>query len=94
MLTGDTGAVRVTDFWDRMRATFGPHAESVAELHVLSELGGRTPAQALAAGEPTIDVWRAEYIVPGNGGGSCSVQVQPETNLGITIITGSVTGKI
>jgi len=51
--------VRVSDFWDRMRATFGPHAESVVELHVLSQLGGRTPAQALAAGEPTVDVWRA-----------------------------------
>jgi hypothetical protein len=42
-----------------MRAVFGPHAESVVELHVLSELGGRTPQQALEAGEPTIDVWRA-----------------------------------
>jgi hypothetical protein len=51
--------VRVTDFWERMRAVFGPHADSVVELHVLSELGGRTPAQALAAGEPTIEVWRA-----------------------------------
>ena len=57
--TGDTGPVRVTDFWERMRAVFGPHAESVVELHVLSELGGRTPQQALEAGEPTIDVWRA-----------------------------------
>ena len=51
--------MRVTDFWDRMRAAFGPHAESVVELHVLSELDGRTPAQALAAGEPTVEVWRA-----------------------------------
>ena len=51
--------MRVTDFWERMRAVFGPHAESVVELHVLSQLGGRTPAQALAAGEPTVEVWRA-----------------------------------
>ena len=51
--------MRVTDFWDRMRTVFGPHAESIVELHVLRELGGRTPAQALADGEPTLDVWRA-----------------------------------
>ena len=38
---------------------FGPHAESVVELHVLRELDNRTPAQALAAGEPTLQVWRA-----------------------------------
>jgi hypothetical protein len=51
--------VRVSDFWERMRAVFGPHADSLVELHVLSQLDGRTPAQALAAGEPTVDVWRA-----------------------------------
>jgi hypothetical protein len=49
----------MTDFWERMRAVFGPHADSVAELHVLRELGNRTPVQALAAGEPAIEVWRA-----------------------------------
>jgi len=51
--------MRLTDFWERMRQVFGPHAESLAELHVFSELGGRTPAQALEAGEPTLLVWRA-----------------------------------
>ena len=51
--------MRRSDFWERMRTAFGPHAESVAELHVLTELGGRTPAQALAAGEPADAVWRA-----------------------------------
>ena len=51
--------MRVSDFWERMRDAFGPHAESLVELHVFRELGGRTPAQALAAGEPTLDVWRA-----------------------------------
>ncbi len=56
---GDTGRVRLTDFWERMREVFGPHAESVVDLHVLSELGNRTPSQALAAGEPTLAVWRA-----------------------------------
>jgi len=51
--------VRVTDFWERMRDVFGPHAESLAEMHVLSELDGRTPLQAMAAGVPTRAVWRA-----------------------------------
>jgi hypothetical protein len=51
--------MRLTDFWDRMQQQFGPHAESLAELHVFTELGGRTPAQALADGEPTLRVWRA-----------------------------------
>lgn len=51
--------MRLTDFWERMRDTFGPHAESMAELHVFSELGGRTPLQALHSGEPVVRVWRA-----------------------------------
>jgi hypothetical protein len=51
--------VRLTDFWERMGEVFGPHAESVVELHVLRELDNRTPAQALAAGESTLQVWRA-----------------------------------
>jgi len=57
--SGETVAVRVTDFWERMRTAFGPHAESIAEMHVLSELDGRTPTQALAAGVRTVEVWRA-----------------------------------
>ncbi len=55
----DTWSMRLTDFWERMAAAFGPHAESLAELHVFSELGGRTVVQALADGEPTLRVWRA-----------------------------------
>lgn len=51
--------MRLTDFWERMRRVFGPQAESLAEYHVLSQLGNRTVHQALAAGEPTRDVWRA-----------------------------------
>ena len=51
--------MRLTDFWERMRAEFGPHAESLAEMHVLSTLGGRTVQQAIADGEPTLRVWRA-----------------------------------
>lgn len=51
--------MRLTDFWERMRGAFGPHADSLAELHVFSELGGRTPLQAIDAGEPVVRVWRA-----------------------------------
>jgi len=51
--------MRLTDFWERMRAEFGAHADSLAELHVFTELGGRTPVQALADGEPALRVWRA-----------------------------------
>jgi hypothetical protein len=51
--------VRVSDFWERMRLVFGARAEFLVADQVLAELGNRTPAQALAAGEPTKDVWRA-----------------------------------
>jgi hypothetical protein len=51
--------MRLTDFWERMGEAFGPHAESLADLHVFSELGGRTVVQALDAGEPALRVWRA-----------------------------------
>ncbi len=52
--------VRLTEFWDRMRAQFGDaYAESVAKDYVLSELGSRTVNQALADGEDAKAVWRA-----------------------------------
>jgi hypothetical protein len=52
--------VRQTDFWERLEQVFGPgYASSVAHDQVLSQLGGRTIVQALAAGEETIRVWRA-----------------------------------
>jgi hypothetical protein len=41
-----------------MRLAFGPHAESLAKYHVLSQLDGRTVVQALAEGESTKRVWR------------------------------------
>jgi len=52
--------VRLTVFWDRMRAQFGEsYADSVAKDQVLTGLGDRTATQALADGiEPQI-VWRA-----------------------------------
>jgi len=52
--------VRLTEFWDRMRAQFGDgYAESVAKDYVLSALGDRTVNQALADGEESKVVWRA-----------------------------------
>jgi hypothetical protein len=52
--------VRLTAFWDRMRAQFGDvYAESVAKDHVLAALGSRTVSQALADGTDTKTVWRA-----------------------------------
>jgi hypothetical protein len=50
--------MRLTDFWERMGVAFGPHAESLAENHVFSQLGGRTIRQALAAGEQPKTIWR------------------------------------
>jgi hypothetical protein len=52
--------VRLTEFWDRMRAQFGDvYAESVAKDQVLAALGDRTVSQALADGEDAKTVWRA-----------------------------------
>jgi hypothetical protein len=52
--------VRLTLFWERMRAQFGDtYAESVAKDFVLAGLGGRTVDQALADGVDVKTVWRA-----------------------------------
>ena len=52
--------MRLTDFWARLEAVFGPtYAASVAADQVLAGLGGRTVNQALNAGIPTVTVWRA-----------------------------------
>jgi hypothetical protein len=57
---GETGSVRLTDFWDRLEQVFGAgYATSVARDQVLPQLGGRTITQALSAGEETVAVWRA-----------------------------------
>jgi Protein of unknown function (DUF3046) len=60
--------VRLSEFWERMRAQFGDtYAGSVAKDHVLAGLGGRTVEQALADGEDAKTVWRAvvaEFDVP------------------------------
>lgn len=52
--------MRLTVFWERMRAQFGEtYAESVAKDQVLAELGDRTVNQALADGVDAKTVWRA-----------------------------------
>jgi hypothetical protein len=52
--------VRLTVFWELMRAQFGDtYAESIAKDYVLSDLGGRTVNKALADGEDAKIVWRA-----------------------------------
>ncbi len=52
--------MRLTVFWERMRAQFGDtYAESVAKDYVLSNLGERTVSKALADGEDAKVVWRA-----------------------------------
>jgi hypothetical protein len=60
--------VRLTTFWERMRANFGEsYAESVAQDHVLAALGGRTVNQALAQDADVKEVWRAvceEFRIP------------------------------
>lgn len=56
----DTGAVRLTDFWERMEHHLGAtYADSWARDYVIDGLGGRTVHQALEAGEDTKVVWRA-----------------------------------
>jgi hypothetical protein len=57
---GSLAGMRLTVFWERMRAQFGEqYAESVAKDQVLTALGGRTVNQALADGEDAKTVWRA-----------------------------------
>ena len=52
--------MRLTVFWERMRAQFGEaYAESVAKDQVIAALGDRTVNQALANGEDPKTVWRA-----------------------------------
>ncbi|RNL65439.1 DUF3046 domain-containing protein [Nocardioides marmoriginsengisoli] len=56
--------MRHTEFWDRMEHALGAsYARSWASLYVISELGGRTAEEALAAGVPPKEVWRAVWAV-------------------------------
>ncbi|MEN9711023.1 MAG: hypothetical protein RL441_1015 [Actinomycetota bacterium] len=54
--------MRLTDFWQRMNDHFGAgYARSWARDTRLSQLGGQTVEEALAAGVETQDVWRAVW---------------------------------
>lgn len=57
---GQTGRVRLTDFWERMDAVFGPeYARSWARDFSLSTLNGRTVMQAIDTGIDTREIWNA-----------------------------------
>jgi Protein of unknown function (DUF3046) len=54
--------MRHTEFWARMEAALGArYARHWASHTVLSELGGRTPTEALAAGATPKEVWAAVW---------------------------------
>lgn len=54
--------MREAELWRRMDRHLGEsYAPSWAEMMQLEDLGGRTVAQALAAGVPARDVWRAVW---------------------------------
>lgn len=54
--------MRHTEFWSRMETALGgSYARTWADLTVIGELGSRTVAEALAAGEPPKVVWAAVW---------------------------------
>lgn len=54
--------MRHTEFWARMEHALGtPYARTWAQQQVISDLGGRTVTEALDAGEPPKQVWRAVW---------------------------------
>lgn len=54
--------MRQTEFWVRMEEALGPaYARSWAHDFVISDLGGRTVEEALAAGVAAKEVWRAVW---------------------------------
>ncbi|MGH3330515.1 MAG: DUF3046 domain-containing protein [Nocardioidaceae bacterium] len=58
--------MRHTEFWARMEAALGPtYARTWAREHVIAQLGGRTVAEALDAGESPKSVWRAVWEILG-----------------------------
>lgn len=60
---GEAGhRVKHTEFWARLEAAQGKdYARFWAERHVIGELDGRTPVEALAAGVPPKQVWAAVW---------------------------------
>lgn len=56
--------MRHTEFWDRMDTALGrAYARTFAEQFVVADLGSRTVNEALAAGYPPKEVWRAVHAV-------------------------------
>ncbi len=56
--------MRHTEFWERMDEVLGrDYARAWAEQQAIAALDGRTVQQALAAGEPPKQVWRAVWAV-------------------------------
>jgi len=54
--------MRHSEFWARLEHNLGPgFAQAWAKDQVLVELGFRTVDEALAAGEPVLQVWRAAW---------------------------------
>jgi hypothetical protein len=54
--------MRHTEFWSRMDDALGPaYSRTWAEQQVISDLGHRTVIEALEAGEPPKQVWRAVW---------------------------------
>lgn len=54
--------MRHTELWERMDQALGPtYSRSWAAIYVIAELDGRTAEQALAAGVPPKEVWRAVW---------------------------------
>jgi hypothetical protein len=54
--------MRHTEFWARMEHALGPaYARTWAEQQVLANLGHRTVTEALEAGDPPKQVWRAVW---------------------------------
>lgn len=54
--------MRHSEFWSRIESAMGgPFARHWSTTHVLSALEGRTVAEALAAGVPPQQVWRAVH---------------------------------
>ena len=58
--------MRLTDFWERMEQALGAtYARSWARDVSLADLDGRTVDQAIAAGIPTQQIWRAVHAALG-----------------------------
>lgn len=52
--------MRLSEFWRLVDEEFGPgRGRLLVDSQVITELGNRTPAQAMEAGEPVREVWFA-----------------------------------